>query len=598
MRSKVKSIGLILLGAVAGILVSLNIQAIAERAAGSPLPVQELRAFTEVFGAIKENYVEPVSDKKLITGAINGMLSDLDPHSAYLDQDAYRELQVGTEGQFGGLGIEVGMEDGFVKVISPIEDTPAFRAGVKPGDLIVKLDETPVKGMTLNDAVKRMRGKPGSKITLTIARKGETAPIVVTLTRAIIKVQSVKSKMIEPGYGWVRISQFQEATAESLAKQVDALYKRGALKGLVLDLRNDPGGLLYGAVGVASEFLPKDALVVYTDGRAPDSKKKYFADPEDYLRDSAGDTVKDLPAAVKTVAEWFPLRERAFATGLFNAGSNVGALLAPLVVPIAVGLWGLRSGFLLTGVLSAGWLIIWLRVYRPPDRHRRVSARELAHIRADEPTAPAPRAVRWRELLRHRQTWAFVAGKFLTDPVWWFLLFWLPKYLSHRYGLDLTSLALPLISIYAMADAGSIGGGWLAGRLMRAGWSRNTARKGAMLLCALAVVPVAWTSAVHELWAAVGLIGLAAAAHQGWSANLFTTASDLYPSTEVASVVGLGGFAGAISGALVSTAVGVLLQATGSYALLFGTAGGMYLLALAVIQGLAPRLSPIRLAGA
>ncbi len=306
----------------------------------------------------------------------------------------------------------------------------------------------------------------------------------------------------------------------------------------------------------------------------------------------------NFPAAVKTVAEWFPLRERAFATGLFNAGSNVGALLVPLVVPIAVGLWGLRSGFLLTGVLSAGWLIIWLRVYRPPDRHRRVSARELAHIRADEPTAPAPRAVRWRELLRHRQTWAFVAGKFLTDPVWWFLLFWLPKYLSHRYGLDLTSLALPLISIYAMADAGSIGGGWLAGRLMRAGWSRNTARKGAMLLCALAVVPVAWTSAVHELWAAVGLIGLAAAAHQGWSANLFTTASDLYPSTEVASVVGLGGFAGAISGALVSTAVGVLLQATGSYALLFGTAGGMYLLALAVIQGLAPRLSPIRLAGA
>ncbi len=301
MRSKVKSIGLILLGAVAGILVSLNIQAIAERAAGSPLPVQELRAFTEVFGAIKENYVEPVSDKKLITGAINGMLSDLDPHSAYLDQDAYRELQVGTQGQFGGLGIEVGMEDGFVKVISPIEDTPAFRAGIKPGDLIVKIDDTPVKGMTLNDAVKRMRGKPGTKITLTIARKGESAPIVVTLTRAIIKVKSVKSKMVEPGYGWVRISQFQEATAESLAKQVDALYQHGALKGLVLDLRNDPGGLLYGAVGVASEFLPKDALVVYTDGRAPDSKKKYFADPEDYLRDSAGDTVKDLPAAVKTV---------------------------------------------------------------------------------------------------------------------------------------------------------------------------------------------------------------------------------------------------------------------------------------------------------
>ncbi|HVB46843.1 MAG TPA: S41 family peptidase [Burkholderiales bacterium] len=301
MRSKFKSIGLVLLGAVAGILVSLNVPAIAERAANSPLPVQELRAFTEVFGAIKENYVEPVPDKKLITGAINGMLSDLDPHSEYLDKDAYRELQVGTQGEFGGLGIEVGMEDGFVKVISPIEDSPAFRAGVKPGDLIVKLDDTPVKGMTLNDAVKRMRGKPGSKITLTIARKGETAPIVVTLTRAIIKVQSVKSKMVEPGYGWVRVSQFQETSAESLVKQVEALYKHGPLKGLVLDLRNDPGGLLYGAVGVSAAFLPENSLVVSTDGRAPDSKKKFLANPEDYLHDSEGDTIKDLPPAVKTV---------------------------------------------------------------------------------------------------------------------------------------------------------------------------------------------------------------------------------------------------------------------------------------------------------
>ncbi len=306
----------------------------------------------------------------------------------------------------------------------------------------------------------------------------------------------------------------------------------------------------------------------------------------------------NFPAAVKTVAEWFPRRERAFATGLFNAGSNVGALIAPFVVPIAVSLWGLRSGFLLTGVLSAAWLLTWLIVYRPPGQHRRLRAQELAYIVADGDAASARRPLRWRALLRHRQTWAFVAGKFLTDPVWWFLLFWLPKYLHHRYGLDLTSLALPLISIYAMADAGSIGGGWLAGRLMRAGWSLNAARKGAMLLCALAVVPVVWTSAVHELWAAVGLIGLAAAAHQGWSANLFTTVSDLYPSVEVASVVGLGGFAGAISGALVSTAVGLLLQATGSYALLFSIAGGLYLVALGVIQLLAPRWSPVPLAAA
>jgi len=301
MRSKFRSVGLILLGAVAGVLISLNLQAIAEREAAGPLPVEELRAFTEVFGTIKQNYVEPVSDKKLITGAINGMLSDLDPHSAYLDADAYRELQVGTQGQFGGLGIEVGMEDGFVKVVSPIEDTPAFRAGIKPGDLIVKLDDTPVKGMTLNEAVKRMRGKPDTKITLTIARKGESQPLVVTLTRAVIHVRSVKSKLIEPGYGWIRVSQFQESTAESLVKHLQQLYRQGPLKGLVLDLRNDPGGLLYGAVAVSSAFLPPDSLVVSTDGRVEEAKKKYFATPDDYLRGEHDDFLKGLPAGVKTV---------------------------------------------------------------------------------------------------------------------------------------------------------------------------------------------------------------------------------------------------------------------------------------------------------
>jgi hypothetical protein len=279
---KLRNVGFILLGAFAGVLVSLNFQAIAERRPS--LPIEELRAFTEVFGAIKTNYVEPVEDKKLITEAINGMLTGLDPHSAYLDQEAFKELQVGTQGQFGGLGIEVGMEDGFVKVISPIEDTPAFRAGVKPGDLIVKLDDTPVKGMSLNDAVKRMRGKPNTQITLTISRKGESAPVIVTLTRAVIRVQSVKSKMIEPGYVWIRVSQFQEATAEHLVKHLDGLFKRGQVKGLVLDLRNDPGGLLHGAVAISSAFLPQKSLVVSTDGRAEDARKKFYASPEDYAR--------------------------------------------------------------------------------------------------------------------------------------------------------------------------------------------------------------------------------------------------------------------------------------------------------------------------
>jgi carboxyl-terminal processing protease len=250
MNGKFKNFGLVVVGAVAGILVSLNFQAIADRSARLPLPVEEMRAFTEVFGAIKQSYVEPVEDKKLITEAINGMLSGLDPHSAYLDADSFKELKVGTEGKFGGLGIEVGMEDGLVKVISPIEDTPAYKAGIKPGDLIVRLDDTPVKGMTLNDAVKRMRGREGTKITLTIARKGETQPIVVTLVRAEIQVQSVKSKVIEPGYAWVRISQFQEKSAEDLARHLGNVFKQGPIKGLVLDLRNDPGGLLYGAVAI------------------------------------------------------------------------------------------------------------------------------------------------------------------------------------------------------------------------------------------------------------------------------------------------------------------------------------------------------------
>jgi carboxyl-terminal processing protease len=303
MFSKWRQISLIAVGIVVGVMISLNYSAVAQRAA-TPLPVEEMRAFTDVFEAIKRNYVEPVDDKKLFTEAINGMLTGLDPHSAYLDQDAYRELQVGTQGEFGGLGIEVGMEDGFVKVVAPIDDTPAARAGLKPGDLIIKLDDMAVKGMSLNDAVKRMRGKPDSKITLTVVRKGETAPFSVTLTRAVIKIQSVKSKLIEPDYGYVRISQFQEHTGETLVKALDGLYKQNQkpLRGLVLDLRNDPGGLLNGAVAVSAAFLPHDALVVYTDGRTEDAKMKLNASGEYYLRGrSSEDYIQKLPPEVKNV---------------------------------------------------------------------------------------------------------------------------------------------------------------------------------------------------------------------------------------------------------------------------------------------------------
>src|SRR5258705_3693250 len=302
MMIQIRRASLVLVGVLAGVLLSLNFSAVAQReAARFPLPVDELRAFAEVFGAIKSSYVEPVEDKKLITEAISGMLTGLDPHSAYLDQDAFRELQVGTQGQFGGLGIEVGMEEGFVKVVSPIEDTPAFRAGLKPGDFIIKIDDTSVKGMTLNDAVKRMRGKPKTNIRLTILRKGEPRPFEVTLTRDIIRVQSVKSKLMEPGYGWVRVSQFQEHTGENLVKHMESLYKSGPLKGLILDLRNDPGGLLNGAVGISSAFLQPRVLVVSTDGRTEDAKRKFVAAPEDYLRGSREDYLKALPAAIKTV---------------------------------------------------------------------------------------------------------------------------------------------------------------------------------------------------------------------------------------------------------------------------------------------------------
>ncbi len=302
---RLEKAGLVGLGLVAGISLSLHFAAMADKeTVVTPLPVEELRAFTEVFGHIKSSYVEPVSDKKLFTEAINGMLNGLDPHSAYLDADAFKDLQVGTQGEFGGLGIEVGMEDGLIKVISPIEDTPAYQAGVKSGDLILKLDDSLVKGMSLNDAVKRMRGKPGSKIILTILRKNELKPLTITVVRAVIKVQSVKAKLLESGYAFVRITQFQEHTGENLATALEKLIKdnKAPLKGLVLDLRNDPGGLLDGAVAVSAAFLAKDALVVYTEGRTEEAKMRLLASPEYYLRgNTKNDYIKNIPASIKSV---------------------------------------------------------------------------------------------------------------------------------------------------------------------------------------------------------------------------------------------------------------------------------------------------------
>ena len=272
-------------GLVLGVLVSIGHGVLAEReSARATLPVEELRTFSDVFGRIKNDYVESVEDKELLENAIRGMLTGLDPHSSYLDVDQFKELQVGTTGQFGGLGIEVGMEDGFVKVIAPIDDTPAQRAGVQAGDLVIRLDDTPVKGMSLNDAVKIMRGEPGTDIVLTIVREGLDKPLQVTITRDIIKVKSVKRRTLEPGYGYLRISQFQSKTADYLEDAIKDLKKENEdkLKGLVLDLRNNPGGVLNGAVAVSDAFLTK-GLIVYTEGRIDDSRLRFNATPDDLL---------------------------------------------------------------------------------------------------------------------------------------------------------------------------------------------------------------------------------------------------------------------------------------------------------------------------
>ncbi|MGA9032248.1 MAG: S41 family peptidase [Sulfuricaulis sp.] len=288
MKLATRYILVLFLGMFVGAAIILDMGVLAERdepkEALAPLPLNELRSFTEVFSRIKTDYVEPVEDKKLLEDAVQGMLAGLDPHSAYLDADSFKDMRVETEGQFGGLGIEVTMENGFVKVVSPIEDTPAARAGVKPGDLIIRLDDKAVKGMTLTEAVRVMRGKPGSDITLTIVREGATKPLKITLTRAVIKIQSVKNRMLETGFGYVRITQFQAGTDKGLAEAIKKLEteNKGTLRGMILDLRNNPGGVLNSAVGVSDAFLDK-GLIVYTEGRVTDSKMKLSATPGDLL---------------------------------------------------------------------------------------------------------------------------------------------------------------------------------------------------------------------------------------------------------------------------------------------------------------------------
>lgn len=301
----------------------------------------------------------------------------------------------------------------------------------------------------------------------------------------------------------------------------------------------------------------------------------------------------NFPAAIKAVAEWFPLKERAFATGLFNSGTNIGAVMAPLIVPWITVTYGWYWAFIVTGAIGFFWIALWLPLFRSPEHHPRVSAAELAHIRSD--LAPPAARVPLRALLPHRQTWAFAVGKFMTDPIWWLYLFWVPDFLNRNHGLNLLAVGPPLVAIYLIADVGSIGGGWLSSALIKRGWTVNAARKTAMFVSACAVIPIVFASMATSLWTAVLLVALAAAAHQGWSANMFTLASDMFPKQAVGTVVGFGGMAGAFGGMLIAKLTGYLLETTGSYVPVFLIAGSTYLTALLIIHLLAPRLEKAQL---
>ena len=301
MGSRLKIWGWIGIGAVAGALATMQLQASA-RGTTAALPFEELQQLAAVFGMVKSDYVEQVDEKKLITDAISGMVAGLDPHSQYFDKKSFKEFREGTTGKFVGVGIEIGMEDGLVKVVSPIEGSPAFRAGLKSGDLITKIDETMVKGLTLDQAVKRMRGEPGTKVQLMVFRKAETRSFPVTIVREEIRSVSVRSKMVEPGYAWLRVSQFQDRTVDDFVRRIEDLYKQDPnLKGIVLDLRNDPGGLLEASVAISAAFLPSDVTVVSTNGQIPESKAVFKASPDSYMRRGGNDPLKRLPEALKSV---------------------------------------------------------------------------------------------------------------------------------------------------------------------------------------------------------------------------------------------------------------------------------------------------------
>jgi ACS family hexuronate transporter-like MFS transporter len=407
------------------------------------------------------------------------------------------------------------------------------------------------------------------------------------------QVIGILKPTLQQEYGWSEIDyadivfSFQLAYAIGLLLAGGLVDRIGARRGFVIAIV--VWSLAAMAHAEATAFGPAVAAVLGVVGLTYTASVAGFIGARFLLGlGEAG----NFPAAIKVVAEWFPKRERAFATGLFNSGTNIGALITPMVVPWITLTWGWYWAFVATGAIGLLWLVAWVPIYRPPEEHPSLSPSELAYIRSDPPD-PVTR-VPWSAVLPKRQAWAFMLGKFLTDPVWWLYLFWVPDFLNRNYGINLGSMGPPLVAIYLIADIGSIGGGWLSSALIKRGWTVNAGRKTAMLVCAVAVLPMMFASGAKDLWVAVALISLAASAHQGWSANLFTLVSDTFPRQAVGSVVGLGGMAGAIGGMLIAKLTGYLLQVTGSYVPVFLIAAFAYLIALGVIHLLVPRLEPAK----
>jgi MFS transporter, ACS family, aldohexuronate transporter len=418
--------------------------------------------------------------------------------------------------------------------------------------------------------------------------------LAATINYVDRQVIGILKPTLQGEFGWSEIDYGDIVFAFQLAYAIGFLFagrimdRLGTKKGFSLALI--VWSLAAMATAEATRFGPGVAFILGGFGLAYSSSVAGFM----FVRFLLGlGESGNFPAAIKTVAEWFPRRERAFATGLFNAGTNIGAVVAPLTVPVITAAFGWYWAFIITGFLGFGWLVFWWALYDRPERHSRVGAAELALIRSDPPESTV--RVPWVSLMGYRQTWAFAVAKFMTDPIWWLYLFWMPDFFSRTYGLSLLQLGPPLIIIYLLADVGSIGGGWLSSTLIRRGWSVNAARKTAMLICAIAVVPIVFASHVASMWGAVALLSLATAAHQGWSANAFTLASDMFPRQAVGSVVGLGGFAGAVGGMLIAKLTGYLLEVTGTYVTVFMMAAGAYLTALVIVHLLSPKLEPVRL---